>query len=217
MNTTRRVFMQQRTTLAAATAMAQDLPRARAASPTEMTVLGIIGPGGMGTHRLRSFGAQADVEIAYVCDVDANRMAAAAKAVAEMKGKAPKSEKDLRRVLEDKSVDAVIIATPDHWHAPATILACDAGKHVYVEKPCSHNIREGRLMVDAARKANRVVQTGTQSRSTEHVMRAMELLRSGAIGEILVAKAWNSQRRGNIGHAKPTPPPEHLDFELWVG
>lgn len=217
MNTSRRQFLKHTTTLAAATAVARTLPRARAQSPSEKVVLGIIGPGSMGTNLLRSFAAQADVEIAWVCDVDANRMGAAAQAVEKAKGKAPKSDKDLRRVLEDQSVDAVIIATPDHWHAPATILACDAGKHVYVEKPCSHNIREGRLMIEAARKANRVVQTGTQSRSTEHVRHAMELLHNGAIGEVLVAKAWNSQHRGSIGKEKPSDPPPHLDFDLWLG
>ena len=99
---------------------------------------------------------------------------AAAKAVAKITGKAPKVVTDLRRVLDDKSVDAVTVATPDHWHAPATILACDAGKHVYVEKPCSHNIREGRLMVEAARRSNRVVQLGTQSRSNAVVAQAIE-------------------------------------------
>jgi predicted dehydrogenase len=100
---------------------------------------------------------------------------------------------------------------------PATILACDAGKHVYVEKPCSHNLREGGLMVEAARNHKRIVQVGTQSRSSEHIMRAMQLLREGAIGEILVAKAWNSQLRGNIGHAQPTDPPSNLDYDLWTG
>jgi predicted dehydrogenase len=217
MNTSRRQFLKHTTTLAAATAVARTLPRARAQSPNEKVVLGIIGPGGMGTNLLRSFAAQADVEIAWVCDVDVNRMGAAAQAVEKARGKAPQSDKDLRRILEDKSVDAVIIATPDHWHAPATILACDAGKHVYVEKPCSHNIREGRLMTEAARKTNRVVQTGTQSRSTEHVRRAMELIHNGAIGEVLVSKAWNSQLRGSIGKEKPSDPPPHLDFDLWLG
>jgi predicted dehydrogenase len=171
----------------------------------------------MGTNLLKSFAAQKDVEFAYVCDVDADRMAKAAKEVETISGKAPKSVKDLRRILEDKSVDAVVIATPDHWHAPATILACDAGKHVYVEKPCCHNIREGRLMIEAARRHQRVVQTGTQSRSTEHVMKAMELLRNGAIGEVLVSKAWNSQLRGNIGHTQPSAPPPNLDFDMWLG
>src|SRR5207244_1318477 len=105
------------------------------------------------------------------------RASTAAKAVVSIAGKAPKVVKDLREVLDDKSVDAVTVATPDHWHGPATILACDAGKHVYVEKPCSHNMREGRLMIDAARRNKRVVQTGTQSRSAEHVIKAIELLR----------------------------------------
>ena len=215
--TTRREFLRQTTVVATAAALAQTVPRARAVSANEKIVLGIIGPGGMGTNLLQSFAAQKDVEIAYVCDVDANRLASAAKNVESGGGKAPKAEKDLRRVLEDKAVDAVVIATPDHWHAPATILACDAGKHVYVEKPCCHNIREGRLMLEAARNAKRVVQTGTQSRSTEHVRRAMELIQNGAIGEVLVTKAWNSQLRGNIGKTKPSDPPAHLDFDLWLG
>ena len=123
----------------------------------------------------------------------------------------------MRHVLDDKSVDAVWIATPDHWHAPATILACDAGKHVYVEKPCSHNIREGRLMIEAARRNKRVVQVGTQSRSTAHVRQAMEKLHAGAIGDVLVSKAWNSQLRRSIGHAQPSDPPSTLDYDLWTG
>lgn len=180
-------------------------------------ILGVIGPGGHGSNLLKSFAAQPDVEIAWVCDADAQRVAAAAKAVEAAKGKPPQTANDMRRVFEDKSVDAVIIATPDHWHAPATLLACEAGKHVYVEKPCSHNLREGRLMVEAARRFNRVVQVGTQSRSAPQVRRAMELLREGAIGDVLVAKAWNSQLRRDIGRVKPGPPPAHLDFDLWLG
>jgi predicted dehydrogenase len=111
----------------------------------------------------------------------------------------------------------VFIATPDHWHAPAAILAAEAGKHVYVEKPCSHNVREGRLMIEVARRNKRVMQVGTQSRSTRHVQRAMELLHNGAIGRVLVAKAWNSQRRSSIGRARPDAPPAHLDFDTWLG
>jgi len=216
-DTNRRQFLKRTSTLVAGATTLGFTSSARAAGATGKIVLGIIGPGGMGTNLLKSFVTQKDVEFAYVCDVDADRMAKAAKEVETISGKAPKSVKDLRRILEDKSVDAVIIATPDHWHAPATILACDAGKHVYVEKPCCHNIREGRLMVEAARRNKRVVQTGTQSRSTEHVMKAMELLRNGAIGDILVSKAWNSQLRGNIGRAKPSDPPSNLDFDTWLG
>jgi predicted dehydrogenase len=137
--------------------------------------------------------------------------------VRDRSGQEPKSCRDLREILDDKNVDAVFIAAPDHWHAPATILACDAGKHVYVEKPCAHNIREGRLMVEAARRNHRIVQVGTQSRSTEHIIKAMEALKEGIIGEILVAKAWNSQRRGSIGRQQPSDPPPHLDFDAWLG
>jgi predicted dehydrogenase len=218
MNTSnRRTFIQQ-TTAAVAATTAFGLPsRSRAAGANERIVIGVIGPGGMGSNLLESFVSQENVEIAYICDPDANRMGQATQSIEKKTGKAPKQEKDMRRVFEDKDVDAVIIATPDHWHAPATILACEAGKHVYVEKPCSHNLREGRLMIEAARRHKRVVQTGTQCRSTEHVMRAMELLHNGAIGDVLVAKAWNSQLRGSIGKAKPSDPPAQLDFDLWVG
>ena len=187
------------------------------ASPSDPLVLGIIGPGGQGTHLLQSFTKMKDVRVGWVCDVDAGRRQQAARRVAEATGREPQQTPDLRTVLDDKGVDAVVVATPDHWHAPATILACDAGKHVYVEKPASHNLREGRLMIDAARRNKRVVQVGTQSRSTPHVMRAMELLRQGAIGDVLVAKAWNSQLRRNIGKLQPGDVPEGLDYDAWVG
>jgi predicted dehydrogenase len=213
----RRKFIQQTAAAVAATSALTFPARSRAASANDKVIIGVIGPGGMGSNLLSSFVEQQDVEIAYVCDADANRMAQAAKSVEKKSGKAPKQERDMRRLLDDKTIDAVVIATPDHWHAPATILACEAGKHVYVEKPCSHNLREGRLMVEAARRHKRVVQTGTQTRSSEHAMRAMELLHNGAIGDVLVAKAWNSQLRGNIGKATPTDPPADLDFDLWVG
>ena len=109
------------------------------------------------------------------------------------------------------------IATPDHWHTPAAILACDAGKHVYVEKPCSHNIREGRLLVETARRTKRLVQHGTQSRSSATIVRGIQMLREGAIGDVLVAKAWNVQGRGSIGREQPTEPPPSLDYDLWIG
>src|SRR5204862_6001810 len=152
-----------------------------------------------------------------LCDVDQQRVQKAANEAEKVGGKAPPMVGDLRKVLDDKRVQAVWIATPDHWHAPAAILALDAGKHVYVEKPCCHNIREGRLMIEAARRNKRVVQTGTQSRSAPYLREGMERLKNGAIGEILVAKAWNSQLRRNIGKVKPSPPPAELDYDSWVG
>jgi predicted dehydrogenase len=123
----------------------------------------------------------------------------------------------MRRIFDDKTVDAIVIASCDHWHAPATIMACNLGKHVYVEKPCSHNVHEGRLMVEAARKNSVVVQHGTQSRSNRGRQKAIQTLRTGVIGDVLVAKHVNSQRRANIGHREPSNPPDHLDYDLWVG
>lgn len=192
--------------------------RASGGAPARETfVIGVIGCGGMGRFLLESFARRKDVRVAYVCDVDRERLADAVRIVQGASGSSPEAVVDPRRVLDDRSVEAVVIATPDHWHGPAMILACQAGKHVYVEKPCAHNIREGRLMIEAARRHGRVVQVGTQSRSIPHVRRAMALLGDGAIGTVLVAKAWNSQLRENIGHVQTGPPPEDLEYDLWLG
>lgn len=212
----RRQFIQQTSALAGALAV-QGFPSLQAAEAAATIVVGVIGPGGMGMGHVRELSRADGVAIAYVCDPDENHCNRAATAVETQTGKAPKAVKDMRQVFEDKAVDAVVIATPDHWHTPAALLALDAGKHVYVEKPVSHNVREGRLLVEAARRTNRVVQVGMQSRSSEYVRRAMELLQQGAIGDVLVAKAWNSQLRANIGHAQPSDPPPQLDYDLWVG
>lgn len=179
--------------------------------------VGLIGAGGMGTQHLKLLSARRDVEVAYVCDVDRTRVAEAASIVERGAGKGPKAVGDLRQILDDPKVDAVWIATPDHWHAPAATLALDAGKHVYVEKPCCHNVREGRLMAEAVARSGKLLQVGTQSRSTEVVRDAIARVRGGEIGEVLVAKAWNSQRRGTIGKSSPSEPPPQLDFDLWLG
>lgn len=211
----RREFLGQAAGSIATMAMASTITSG--AGSDDLLTVALIGCGGMGGNHLKLLADRKDVRIAYLCDVDTDRLANAIKTVEAAGKPAPKPVKDMRTILDDKSVDAVWLPMPDHWHAPATILACAAGKHVYVEKPCSHNVREGRLMLEAARKHNRVVQVGTQSRSTPHVQRAMQLLREGAIGEVLVAKAWNSQLRANIGHRQPTSPPPQLDFDLWTG
>jgi predicted dehydrogenase len=189
---------------------------ARAQGSNERMIVGIVGPGGMGSAHLSALRGQRDVHISHVCDVDRNRLAAAAKAAAS-NGREPAAVTDMRRVLDHRELHAVFIATPDHWHAPAAILALDAAKHVYVEKPASHNIREGRLMIDAARRNRRICQIGTQTRSTEHAITAMQALREGAIGDILAARVWNSQLRRNIGRVRPSNPPDYLDYENWVG
>jgi len=211
----RRSFLKT-TALGAATAAAASgvaTSPDRAAGAEKRVRLALIGCGGRGLGVARDFARLQDVEFVYVCDPDAGRAANAVRALSN----GPKALADFRTALDDKQVDAVVVATPDHWHAPSSILAADAGKHVYVEKPCSHNLREGRLLVDAARRNQRVVQHGTQSRSHDLVVQAIELLRQGVIGEVKVAKAWNVQRRGEIGHAQPTDPPSGFDYDLWVG
>src|SRR5690606_6819673 len=122
-----------------------------------------------------------------------------------------------RRILDDKHVDALIIAAPDHWHAPATIMACNAGKHVYVEKPACHNPYEGELMIEAARKHKRVVQVGTQRRSSPTFLQAIERVHRGDLGKVYMARGWINSTRPNIGYGKPADVPENLNYELWQG
>jgi len=213
-DTQRRTFLKSAGMSAATLACGARLAQAAA---NEKINLAVIGTGGMGSHHLRSLLKRNDIVISYLCDVDQKRLEAAKKIVESDSVWKPASVSDMRQVYDDKSVDAVMIATPDHWHVPAAILALDAGKHVYVEKPCSHNIREGRLLADAVQRSGKVLQVGTQSRSTDVIHEAVQRIREGEIGEVLVAKAWNSQRRGSIGKKQPTSPPAHLDYDQWIG
>lgn len=213
----RRTFLKQSGAGIAGAAALNWATAAHAGNSNETIVLGLIGAGGRGSGLAQSFAKHRDVEFAYVADPDVKRGNRSVEAIGEIRGKRPKSVQDFRAILDDDAVDAVIVATPDHWHGPATLLALEAGKHVYVEKPCSHNIREGRLMVEAAARQKRVLQVGMQSRSSPPIIEAMQMLRDGAIGDVLVAKAWNSQKRANIGRAKPTSPPEGFDYDLWIG
>ncbi len=187
-----------------------------ASAQGDKVVFGLVGVGGMGNNHLRYLLKRQDVEIAYVCDVDQQRLAKAASDT-QAGGHPGKPVDDMRKVLEDKRVDAVLMATPDHWHTPGAILAMEAGKHVYVEKPCCHNLREGRLLVEAAKRTGKRCQVGTQSRSTDTIHEAITRLHKGEIGEVLAVKAWNSQRRGSIGKTQPSDPPPHLDYDNWLG
>ncbi len=191
-------------------------PAVRAASPDRIG-LAVIGTGGMGSSHVRTLCQRRDIEFRWIIDTDSDRASAAAKTVAEMTGREPQVGRDLRQALDDAEVKACFIATPDHWHAPGAILAADAGKHVYVEKPCSHNVREGRLLIEAATRNGVAIQVGTQSRSTAHVREVIGEIRSGAIGEVLVAKAWNSQKRADQGRQPACDPPASLDYGLWLG
>src|SRR5262249_759405 len=157
------------------------------------------------------------VEVAYVCDVDRRRAEQAASAVAKGDAPAPKPVQDFRRILEDKTVDVLVVATCNHWHAPAAILGCAAGKHVYVEKPCSPTPREGELMGEAARRHGRRVQMGNQRRSWPKVIEAIEQVRSGTIGRVSFAQSWYTNTRGTIGRGKEAPVPDGLDYDLWQG
>ncbi len=199
------------TTLAAAAAAR------KAVAASDQVVIGVIGTGGRGRSLIQAFNKVPGLRIKTLCDVDQASLEKAQAVVKKIGMTQPGTVTDLRRLLDDKEIDAVSISTPDHWHAPATILACDAGKDVYVEKPASHNIREGRLMVDAARRNNRIVQLGTQSRSRPSTIRGVEYAQSGKIGKIYMAKAWNVQLRDDIGHKPDGPVPEGVDYETYLG
>jgi predicted dehydrogenase len=187
------------------------------AAPSDRVNLCIIGVRGRGTHVGKGFAGLPDAQITHVCDVNETLLEGFSKQIAGIQMSTPKPVQDLRSVLDDKSVDAIVVTTPDHWHALATIWGCQAGKHVYVEKPISNNVFEGRQMIAAARKYNRVVQVGTQSRSAPHYIEAMKLLRSGRLGQIHTAKAWNSQLRRKVPAVANTDVPAGLDWNIWQG
>lgn len=190
--------------------------QARVAAADKVNV-GMIGVGGRGRGLLGVYSSLPDVNVTHLCDADQASLERADQVIAKAGGQKPQTTNDMRHLLDDKEVDAVVIATPDHWHAPATILACDAGKDVYVEKPASHNIREGRLMVDAARRNKRIVQVGTQSRSRPSTLEAMEIVKSGQIGAVIMAKAWDVQLRDDIGHKENSAVPDGVDYDTWLG
>jgi predicted dehydrogenase len=177
----------------------------------------VLGCNGRGMAHIAAYLSLPQAEIACICDVDSRAMAKGIAAVTKAQSRAPKGVKDLRRVLDDPEIDAVSIAMPDHWHTPATILACSAGKHVYVEKPGSHNGEESEWIVAAARKYGRKVQMGNQRRSWSWVQEAIGALHAGELGELYFARGWYTNHRASIGHGKPVAVPEWLDYSLWEG
>ena len=180
----------------------------------DRVVVALIGAGRQGQSDLANAVKQPDTEVALVCDVYEPNLA---KGLQVAPGAKP--EHDFRRVLENKDIDAVIIATPDHWHPIQTILACEAGKDVYVEKPISVSVAEGRAMVSAARRYNRVVQAGTQQRSGKHFQQAAELVKGGAIGKVTQVRTWNfgNESPDGIGNPPDSAPPKELDWDMWLG
>jgi hypothetical protein len=177
----------------------------------------VIGLHGRAYAHLESIRANENTMISHVCDVDSGELDRFAAAVAQKFSRAPVKEKDFRRVLESKDLDAVTIATPEHWHAHMAIMALQAGKHVYVEKPSSHNPREGELLVAAQKKYDRLVQMGNQQRSSPHTIEIIRKIHGGLIGKPYFGKAWYSNTRKSIGIGEAVPVPAHLDWELWQG
>ena len=220
----RRRFLGRAALLAAATPLALTARLHGADAPSNRVRIGAMGTSrnqlgddGRGTTLAKELASLPGVEIAYVCDVDQRNVEKAIASVMQNQPQKPQGVTDFRRILDDQSVDALIIATPDHWHAPAAIAACGAGKHVYVEKPCSHNAQEALWLVEAARKYDRVVQHGTQRRSWPGVREAIGRLHEGVIGRVIAGRCWYLNDRPSIGRGKATVVPDWLDWPQWQG
>jgi predicted dehydrogenase len=186
-------------------------------SANDRVRLAVLGVHGRGRDHISGFQRLNNVEVAALCDPDGSVLSQRAADFESRYGRRPRTQQDLRRIFDDKEIDAVSIATPNHWHALATIWACQAGKDVYVEKPGSHNVFEGRKMVEAARKYNRIVQHGVQLRSSEAIQEAVELLRKGVIGNVYMARGLVYRWRPSIGHKPDEPTPSSLNWDIWQG
>ncbi len=180
--------------------------------------IAVAGLHGRGGSHMGAFAGMNNVEVAYVVDPDATLLPRAIGNIKKRGKNTPKGFQDIRKALEDKDLTAVSIATPNHWHSLMTIWACQAGKHVYVEKPCSHDVFEGRTAVAASRKYNVIVQHGTQQRSSSGRANQMAAIHAGVYGKLLVSHGYCCKPRGSIGSVtKPTPIPDHIDYDLWCG
>jgi predicted dehydrogenase len=189
----------------------------RSWSANDKVNLAIVGVGSRGNNHLGDFNRRQDVNLAAVCDIDTGQTEGAVHRYHTARNTKPRAYQDLRKLYDDKSVDAVVICTPNHWHAPATIWACQAGKDVYVEKPVSYNPFEGERMIAAAAKYNRVVQGGMQRRSLAHKKRAIQLLREGYIGDLYMARGLCYKRRQSIGHQPDSPVPPGVEWDIFLG
>jgi len=187
-----------------------------AASPNEQVTLGVMGLS-RGLSVARTFAELPHCVVKTACDVDAQRAARGAETLTNESGHAAEPLGDFRHMLDDPDIDAVILALPVHWHAPAAIMALQAGKHVYVEKPCCHSPAEGELLVQAAREYGKAVQMGNQRRSWPKIQEAMDRLHAGELGRVYYSRGWYSGQRGSIGHGQAAPVPDHLDYDLWQG
>ena len=198
-------------------AAAAPLGASALASPNDTIRVAVVGVRGQGNSHIRSYLPMKNVEIAAICDIDESVLNRRIGEVEKASGKKPAAFTDVRKVLEDKTIDAISIATPNHNHTLQTVWACQAGKHVYVEKPCSHNIFESRQIVAAARKYNRLVQHGTNSRSTEALKEAVQQMKDGVIGDVYMSRGLCFKWRDTIGRKPVEPVPAGVDYDLWLG
>lgn len=215
-NQSRRKFIKNSATVAAAVTIPSIIP-AHAFGANDRINAAVLGVNGRGKSHISSFMAQDNVEITHLCDPDMNILTERQKQFKEKYSKDVALEQDLRNIYDNKDIDVVSIATPNHWHSLAMIWACQAGKDVYVEKPGSHNIYEGRKMVEAAAKYDRIVQHGVQLRSSPSVREAVQLMHDGYIGRVYMARGLVFRWRGDIGNKGFSPVPEGLDYDLWTG
>ncbi|TAH05875.1 MAG: gfo/Idh/MocA family oxidoreductase, partial [Sphingobacteriales bacterium] len=212
----RRKFLKN-TSLATAGVSILNFPIFGKNAPSNKVVLGIMGVNSRGAYLAECFSKLANVEIAYLCDVEDSAIANGLKPFATAARK-PKVIKDIRELVKQKDFDALLVATPDHWHAPATLLGVSHGKHVYVEKPCGHNAYEGELLVQAMKKyPKQLIQMGNQRRSMPNLINAVKEVREGIIGNVYYGKSWYANNRKTIGVGKKIPVPATLDFDLWQG
>ena len=196
--------------------MTRTLGRATPVAANDKIVLGLIGCGGMGAADMRELMNKPEVEVAALCDVDSDRMTNDIKDVEKKYGKKPGIYSDFRRMLERKDLNGIIIGTPDHWHALPLVLACEAGLDVYCEKPISHDISEAKAMDVAVRKFKRIVQVGTWQRSTSEFTSAVDYVRSGKAGKIVLVRAWKTDD-ARVGNVSPSTPPANLNYDMWNG
>ncbi len=217
----RRTFIKQATAAGIGLGVGGRLTAVRGmAAPSNKIVVAVMGVNSRGEELAKTFARAEGSEVAYICDVDTRAIEKCVKEVDMEKrpeAKTPEGVTDFRRALDDPDVDALVIAAPDHWHAPATLMALQAGKHVYVEKPCGHNPREGEMLVEAQRHYGRVVQMGNQQRSSPESMQVIQAIREGLIGRPYYARAWYANTRRSIGWGKEAEVPDWLDYELWQG
>ncbi len=212
----RREFMRT-STAAGAAAAALTFPQPAKAAASERLQVGVVGAGGRALALNRHFAANPHADVVVIADLDSRRLPRAVAEVEKLQGGRPRTESDFRRIIDDPQIDVLVVGTPDHWHAIPTILACINGKDVYVEKPDSHNIVEGRRMVAAMQKHERIVQMGSQHRTTQRLISALDYARDGHLGRCLFAKAWESTRQGAIGYPEDGEPPRGVDYDMWLG